>query len=293
MTNHEHDRELIMALAEGSLGATAADQANAAIAECDQCRTELGHQLAALSVLRDAPPVTMTDLEAARFRRDLDTALGHERTVVQAQPAAKRRFNWAPVFSVAAILLALVLIAPALQLLGGGDDAAEDAVSLQDLSVDEGADVDGGAPAEAPSSRSLDRVNSSSSESAEELAPSTSAFAGADDAGDAALELGERELLDDTLRDLREDLLEAPNDPAARIRALGYALLPESDDLEDRCLLEGAQFLDVDPADSYVLGELVSGDTVAFLTVHVDGVEVIVLAHDADSCEVLLQVPPR
>ena len=70
----------------------------------------------------------MTELEAARFRRDLDTALGHERAVVAAPGHARRRFNWAPVFSVAAILIALVLVAPALQLLGGGgDDAGADA----------------------------------------------------------------------------------------------------------------------------------------------------------------------
>jgi hypothetical protein len=291
MTNHEHNRDLIMALAEGSLDPAAALEAHEVIASCDDCAVELELQRIALASLTDAPPVAMNELEAARFRRNIDTALGHERAVIAAPATSRRRFNWAPVFSVAAILLALVLIAPALQLLGGGgDDAGVDAVSLQEIEDEASSDDAGGALSDAAPQERLTTGTDDAFSAAE--APTSTVAADGDltesVAGDTAEDLAVP--VDDQLLELREALDE--NDAAATIRitALGYgiALSPPEN---DRCVVEGASLLDVDASRSYLLGEISGTDGLRLVTVHRDGDELVLLAHEFDTCAVVGRAP--
>ena len=51
MNMHEHDIDLIMALAEGTLDAQQAAAAEAALAACTQCTTDLAAQRLALDAL--------------------------------------------------------------------------------------------------------------------------------------------------------------------------------------------------------------------------------------------------
>ncbi len=284
MTSHEHNRDLIMALAAGGLDAAAARDAEAVIATCTNCRHELDLQRTALAAVAAVPPAAMTELEAARFRRDLDTALGHERTVI-ATPAPARRFNWAPVFSVAAILLALVLIAPALQLVGGGgDDSGADLVSLQDLEDDAASDDAAGAQPEAAPQEELSRDSFTAAE-----APASTAAAAADEAdGDTAG--GTAETLDDQLLGLWEALGENDLVAGDRSAALAYGIVVAAPE-DDTCVLEGAQLLTVDASNSYLLGELSTVEGLRLVTVHLDGDETIVIAQNIATCEIVGRAP--
>lgn len=288
MKAHEHDRDRIMALAEGSLDATEARAAQSEMAACEECLAELGLQKAALELLRTAPAVAMTDMEAARFRRDLDTALGHERTATAAaNPPRWRQLNWVPIFSVAALLVALVLIAPALDLLGGGgDDSAADVVTLGDDEASDDAGASEAPPAAALEERSLAAADEpTEGDDGAAFATPTSTTAAAEDtaAGDAAS-------IDDELMALREALLEVPDLDAPDVVALAYGIAPPIAE-DDRCVTEGAEALELDPASSSQLGRLAWADGELVITVHEDGEELIVLAHDVATCEIVGRVP--
>jgi len=121
---HDHDPDLIMALAEGATDLPEA--VGAAIGSCDACAADLAAQQLAIAALRTAPRAGLTELESARLLRNLDTALGHQRAMATTPIAPeRRRISWAPAFGIAAVVLALVLVVPALDLLGGGDDAGD------------------------------------------------------------------------------------------------------------------------------------------------------------------------
>ena len=123
---HEHDLDLIMALAEGKLDASDVPSAEAQIAACAECSEDLELQRLAIGALEAAPPVAMTEMESFRMRDTLRRELG---LVPAAEPAKPQR-RWFPIAalaSAAALLLALVVIGPGLDLLGPGSDDAESA----------------------------------------------------------------------------------------------------------------------------------------------------------------------
>ncbi|HSK07280.1 MAG TPA: hypothetical protein VK990_07145, partial [Acidimicrobiia bacterium] len=68
---HEHDLDLIAALADGSLPDEA--EARALVEVCDVCRSEYGTQLEVLAWVASTPRVEMTELERAALHRDLWT----------------------------------------------------------------------------------------------------------------------------------------------------------------------------------------------------------------------------
>jgi hypothetical protein len=123
---HEHDLDLIMALAEGTLDASDVPSAEAAIAACAECSEDLELQRLALGALEAAPPVAMTEMESAQMRRTLRRELGLVPAAKPARPA-RRWFPIGALASAAALLLALVVIGPGLDLLGpdGSDDSVE------------------------------------------------------------------------------------------------------------------------------------------------------------------------
>ncbi len=59
---HDHQADLIMALAERRIHGPEAEEARALIDGCPECRIELRAQRRALEALESAPPVSMTDL---------------------------------------------------------------------------------------------------------------------------------------------------------------------------------------------------------------------------------------
>ena len=93
---HEHDLDLIMALAEGTLDASDVPSAEAEIAACAECSEDLELQRLALGALEAAPPVAMTEMESSRMRR----TLRHELGLV---PAAKAGQAPAPLVPIGAL----------------------------------------------------------------------------------------------------------------------------------------------------------------------------------------------
>lgn len=82
---HDHDLDLIAALAEGSLGDETV--ARARMETCSECRDEYRGQRAAIEFLASAPEVSMTEFERAGLHRDLWTELRNE-------PVATNRSPW-------------------------------------------------------------------------------------------------------------------------------------------------------------------------------------------------------
>ncbi len=292
MNTHDHDRDLIMALAEGTLDAPAAARARRSIESCAECAEDLALQESALALFAAAPPVTLTELEAARLGRDLDTALGHDRTAVAAADTSPRRFNWAPVFSIAAVLLALVLVAPQLELLGGGqDDSGSEGVALDAITEDVSAgDGEGGADvqsAEAPSTDELVTQSDRSGDEAAESSPTEAAAAEENATFSAPSDVTEQLLV------VLHQTIEPSDDPDdARILAadLGVEPPPLDDDQAD-CLAEGAEALGLGSDDAYVLGDVDLGDGLLRITVYPQRSSLDLAAHDASSCEPLALFP--
>ncbi len=134
---HEHDQELIMALAEGTLADEAADAARAEIAACAECSADLELQVAAIAMLDDLSEVYLTATESARLHSELKRELALE---TPSSTAVRRSFAWSrflPVAGVAAALLVVIIAVPTLFSGGDSDDASDEIASAP--SVDAGA----------------------------------------------------------------------------------------------------------------------------------------------------------
>ncbi len=120
---HEHDPDLIMALAEGSLGDADATAAEAEIATCPQCTGDLLSQRSAVEMLAAAPRVYLSAAESVRLR---DAVRGELRLgTARSRRARRPRFSLRALAGAAAVLVAIAIAAPTLNLLGrAGDDAA-------------------------------------------------------------------------------------------------------------------------------------------------------------------------
>jgi hypothetical protein len=104
-TMHEHDTELITAVAEGRLTGPDLLAAQAEIATCEFCRARLDEQTIALRFLRGATAVTLSEEERASLHR----------VIHQAAPVRRSRLvRLAPAFGAAAALALAVGIAATL-----------------------------------------------------------------------------------------------------------------------------------------------------------------------------------
>lgn len=123
---HDHNLDLIMALAEGTLDEPARLAAEAQIAACDGCGVELEAQRLALDALRAAPAPELTMLEAMRMRRDLRQELGIAEPAATTPTRRRAGARWqrlSVALSAAAVLLLVVAVVPALDLFGAGESA--------------------------------------------------------------------------------------------------------------------------------------------------------------------------
>ena len=125
MKIHEHNQEIILALAEGTLDEVAAAAAEAELAECAECTHDLEMQRLALAVLDDAPEVYLTATESSR----LHEALKRDLTGIKPVPAPRRSTvawgRWLSVFAgTAAVFLVVFMLLP--NVMGGGDDSSSD-----------------------------------------------------------------------------------------------------------------------------------------------------------------------
>lgn len=124
MSMHQHDLDLIMALADETLDGESAAAARAEIAGCAECSLDLEMQTTALAALHDLPEAALTEFESARIRRDVKQQLGIFKEEVRFEPSKKRRrFPVAAFGTAAAVLIAVVAVAPRLSLVGGSGDA--------------------------------------------------------------------------------------------------------------------------------------------------------------------------
>ena len=122
---HQHDIDLIQALAEGELTGRVAETAADAIAACPQCSRDLDLQVRALEALTGASRVYLSAAESARLRSAVRRDLKLGAPATETPPKSKRsRFRLGALAGAAALLLAVVGVAPQLDLLGSGDQAA-------------------------------------------------------------------------------------------------------------------------------------------------------------------------
>ena len=121
---HEHNEELIMALAEEVLSPAEATVAATEIEACAQCSTDLELIRVALDATSQAPQVYMSATESSRLHEALHREL-RLATPIRAEPRPRpawgRVAGWA--FGAAAVFLGAVLMLPAL--FGGSDDASD------------------------------------------------------------------------------------------------------------------------------------------------------------------------
>ena len=111
---HDHDHELIAALAESALDARSVG-AEAALAGCPECLTELEVQRTALRALRQAPPPGLTELERARLHRAVAEELG-----ISPPHRLPKSISWGAIAVAAAAVVGVALAGPVLFGLGGG-----------------------------------------------------------------------------------------------------------------------------------------------------------------------------
>lgn len=136
-----------MALAEGSLDESAVASARAEIEACLDCARDLELQVLAMSALRSMPHTELTEFESAKLRRDIRSELGVFQEEVKFEPTKRRRrFPIAAFATAAAVLVAVVAVAPRLSLVGGADsadtvalEAAESTASSTTAAFDQGA----------------------------------------------------------------------------------------------------------------------------------------------------------
>lgn len=136
---HEHDLDLIAALADGSAGeAGEAAEARALVETCPVCRAEYEAQTEVIAWLAAAPSPVMTDLERAGLHRAVRSGLGSETTPAPSAPW------WQRLGYVAAGLLVVAGLFGVLQnsgmMMGGGDESA----SLSTTTAADGADAPAG-----------------------------------------------------------------------------------------------------------------------------------------------------
>lgn len=284
---HNHDLDTIMALAEGTIDASDAAAAEASIADCDECSRDLELQRQALAMLAAAPQVAMTELESTRMRRTLRDELGLAAATQAAAVTAvrRRRFSWGGALSAAAVLLVVVLAAPTLNLLGGSDDAAstaEDAFALAEPTTTV-------ASAEtAPAAGAL-AAEGGADEAAEDAAAAPEFAADATTTTPTSREIGR-------LRDgltLEEIELAFTSSFLAPDTASLYAAegTPPPTDEFDRCAETGIAELETEgtPVTQWTFAGLQVEDNreVAILAYEIEGGEVVVMAHDAETCEIV------
>lgn len=129
---NDHDRDLILGLATGSLSETDAAAARSRIASDPELAAELAEQQAAIEALSTVEPVAMTAEERSGLRTELIAQLHLDETpaVVPATPERQGVAWWKPVFGLgaAAVFVMAIVVTPGL--LGGSDDADDTATEF-------------------------------------------------------------------------------------------------------------------------------------------------------------------
>jgi hypothetical protein len=123
---HDHDFELIAAIAEGALDPEEQAAAEDLLTSCLVCSTDLQLQLEALAFLRLAPPMMMTDLERASLHRSVTEKLAPAARSVPSQARIPWFQRLLPAMAAAAALVAVVGVGSMLINGSGGADIADE-----------------------------------------------------------------------------------------------------------------------------------------------------------------------
>jgi len=121
---HDHDTDLIAAVAEGLLDDDG--RARADIMSCARCRAELADHETALAALRTAPEPSLSPVESTSLRAAVADAVGLPLPEPSTEEqVSRRRIPWPALAVAAASLAAIVGVVPVVGLLNtsGGDDA--------------------------------------------------------------------------------------------------------------------------------------------------------------------------
>ena len=304
---HQHDIDLIQALAEGELTGHAAETAADAISACPQCSRDLDLQVRALEALREAPRAYLSAAESTRLRtavrRDLKLGARPETTYQLKRP----RLRMGALAGAAVVLFAVVVIAPQLDLLGSGDEDAAlpleelgEALSSPAVADDTSAPVEvAAAPAPATQAEADAAVEEVPGEERTSLAaaePQAAIAAPPELAGDIDLEkLRELYIDQDGILSLEayqsagllaDDATAAIADTAEAAEGAGRVASPWNFAIP--CDPESVPGVTTD-AETRVLGVTTYRETPAVVVAYLDGdpADVVIVVHDAATCEVL------
>jgi hypothetical protein len=123
---HEHDFDLITAIAEGSLSPDDEAAAEASLTACGSCRIDLELQREALAALQSAPVLAMTDFERAILHREVAAAIAPPSRTPSRKPAPWFQ-RLVPAMAAAAALLVVIGVGSVLIGNDAGDfDAASE-----------------------------------------------------------------------------------------------------------------------------------------------------------------------
>ncbi len=296
---HEHDHDLIMALAEGTLDAGAAAAAEAELAGCERCSDELTLQRASLAATAAAPRAWLTEIESTRLRRALRTELD---LVTAPAPAPRRRFLPVAVLGgAAAVLLAVVLALPALENLGGRDD---DAVAFATTTTTATAGTaealtaaptapaaDAPAVAEAPAEDAAAGVDEAAGRA---QSATTTAGAATTTAPEGTIILSLTVADETGLEAIRETWIAEGGDPALTFFALESEFESTIETADRYAACGDAGIATVPEALDYVtlgVGDF-EGEEAVFLGYLTDPIDDgVVIAHELDTCDVLATAP--
>ncbi len=305
--SHEHNHELVMALAEGPDDASS-PEVRRQLAECSTCLHDLTLQRTALEVLRGAPAVGLTDIEAAQLRRSLRTALDHpiagsdqdrrsaaagagtQSSGTQSSGTQSSRNPGVPAWyrflGAAAVLVAVAIAVPVLGSLSGGDDDSDGGGDEVAAVVEESAEDESARSTmeDAPGEGGADADVEMMMEDTTTAVASEQAFSVT-----APMDGAEGSTVVDTLEDLRNLVTDVDPD-TARLLVEGEAdVLGWSVADDDGCTAAGSLLIGT-PVESYTLGTVTldaEGITV-LVTVHRDSAgSTTLVAHDPDTCGVL------
>ncbi|HLF42501.1 MAG TPA: hypothetical protein VJA46_03115 [Acidimicrobiia bacterium] len=138
---HDHDLDLIAALADGTLDDQT--EARARVESCEVCRVEFEAQVSILAALATIEPVRMTELEKAALHRDLWTELRSE----PANQASTSPWWYRLSYAAAGLFVVVGLVAVANQM-GGSEDTGGQVETFTQASgrLDAGSEEDAEAP---------------------------------------------------------------------------------------------------------------------------------------------------
>ncbi|HSG80055.1 MAG TPA: zf-HC2 domain-containing protein [Acidimicrobiia bacterium] len=205
---HEHDADLVAALAEGALSPEDTRAAEAAISGCPRCTADHTAQRTAVVAMRSLAGARLGDTERTGLRAAVADAINLDLEAAPKTPTrrrARRAVPWPSVAVAALSVLAVVAIVPLVGTLttsGSDDEAATAELALTTIVTDTAAAAAAeAAPIEGGEESTAQRGDDGALSADAAASPSTLAVSAVPEAGESTLE----RVADTDLRALLED----------------------------------------------------------------------------------------